>query len=167
MQGDSMEPLGREKRRPCLHLLTVSLQEPWDKHPSSCSQSRGEMMLWNESIFKRYIYIYILFLIGGWLLYNIALFSAMYQHESAIGLCMSPSSWASLPSPTPSHPSGLSQSSGFELPASYSKFPLALYFKYGDIYWIHLCNFLFWIRVYLIHSVVLASGMQQSDSVIM
>ena len=40
---------------------------------------------------------------------------------------MSPFSWSSLPSPAPSDPSRVSQSSGFELPASYSNFPLALY----------------------------------------
>ena len=31
-----------------------------------------------------------------------------------------------VPCPTPSHASMLSQSTGFELPASYSKFPLAV-----------------------------------------
>ena len=48
---------------------------------------------------------------------------------------MSPcNSWASLPPPTPSHYSRLSQGPRFELPASYSKFPLAIYFTYGNIY---------------------------------
>ena len=47
----------------------------------------------------------------------------------SIGICISPPSWASLPLPTPSHPSRLSQNPGFEFPASYiySKFPLATY----------------------------------------
>ena len=36
--------------------------------------------------------------------------------------------------PTPSHPSRLSESTGFELPASHSKFPLAIYFPYGNVY---------------------------------
>ena len=36
--------------------------------------------------------VFLMFLIGGSLLYNIVLFSAMYQHESAIGICMSPPS---------------------------------------------------------------------------
>ena len=48
--------------------------------------------------------------------------SAIHQHESAIGMYMSPPSWTSFPSPTPSHPSMLAQSTGFELPAVYSKF---------------------------------------------
>ena len=47
---------------------------------------------------------------------------------------MSPPSWTSLPPPTPSHSSQLSQSTWFELPASYSKFPLAIYFAYGNVY---------------------------------
>ena len=38
------------------------------------------------------------------------LLSATHQHESAIGTHMSPPSWTSLPPPTPSHPSRLSQS---------------------------------------------------------
>ena len=51
-------------------------------------------------------------LIGGQLLYNIVLISAIHQHESATGVHMSPPSWTPLPSPTPSHPSRLSQSPG-------------------------------------------------------
>ena len=52
------------------------------------------------------------FLIEGWLLYNVVLVSAIHQHESAIGIHMSSPSWTSLPPPTPSHPSRLSQSTG-------------------------------------------------------
>jgi len=43
---------------------------------------------------------------------------------------MSSTSWTSLPHPTLSHPYTLSQGFGFELPASYSKLLLAIYFKY-------------------------------------
>ena len=53
-----------------------------------------------------------LFLIGGYLLYYIVLVSAIYQHESAVGIYMSSPSRTSLPPPTPSHPSRLSQSTG-------------------------------------------------------
>ena len=35
---------------------------------------------------------------------------AVHHYELAIGICMSPSSWTSLPAPTPSHPSRLLQS---------------------------------------------------------
>ena len=52
-----------------------------------------------------------LFLIGEQLLHNIVLASAIYQHESVIGICMLPPSWTSLPPLTPSHPSRLSQRS--------------------------------------------------------
>ena len=53
---------------------------------------------------------FIYFLIEGWLLYRILLFSVKPQHESAIGIHVSPPSWTSLPSPSPSHPSRLMQS---------------------------------------------------------
>ena len=46
------------------------------------------------------------------MLHNIVLFSAIYQHKSAIGIHMSPRSWISLSPPTPSHLSRLSQSPG-------------------------------------------------------
>ena len=57
---------------------------------------------------------------------TLSFFSIIQQHESAIGVHISPPSWISLLPPTPSHPSRLSQSTGFELPAAYSKFPLAI-----------------------------------------
>ena len=63
--------------------------------------------------------------------------SAIHQHESAIGIHMSPTSWTSLPPPTLFYSSTLSQSTGFELPASYSKFSLDLYFTYGKIWTIN------------------------------
>ena len=71
------------------------------------------------------------FLIERWLLYSIMLVSAKYQHESAIGIPMSPP-FCSLPPPSPSHPSRLLQNP-FEFPESHSKFPLAIYFTYGNI----------------------------------
>ena len=43
-------------------------------------------------------------------------------------------SWTSLPLLTPSHPSRLSESTRFDLPASYSKFPLVIYFTYVNIH---------------------------------
>ena len=48
----------------------------------------------------------ILFLIGGKLLYNVVLVSAIQQHESAIGIQMSPPFGTSLPPPTLSTPPG-------------------------------------------------------------
>ena len=73
-----------------------------------------------------------LFLIGGWLLYNIVLVTAIRQHESAIGIHMFPPSWISCPPPIPPHISRWSQSTGFEFPATYRRFPLAIYFAYGN-----------------------------------
>ena len=52
----------------------------------------------------------IYFLIEGLLLYRILLFSVKPQHESAIGMHVSPPSGTSLPSPSPSHPSRLIRS---------------------------------------------------------
>ena len=51
------------------------------------------------------------------------LVSAIYQHESSH---MSQTSWTSFPPPTPSCRSRLSQSTRFELPASYNRFPWAV-----------------------------------------
>ena len=68
------------------------------------------------------------------MLFNIVLASAICQHESAIGIHMTPPPWTSLTPPTPFHPTGLSQSTGFELPESYNKFLLIIYFAYGNIY---------------------------------
>ena len=52
------------------------------------------------------------FLIRGKLLYNVVLFSVIYQHKSAIGINMSFPSWTSLPTFTSSDPSRLSKSTG-------------------------------------------------------
>ena len=48
------------------------------------------------------------------MLYNIVLLSAVYQHEAATGIHTSPPSQTSLPppTPTPSHSSRLTQSTG-------------------------------------------------------
>ena len=47
------------------------------------------------------------------MLYKILLIFAKHQHKSAMGIHMSPPSWASLPLLTPSSPSRLSQSPSF------------------------------------------------------
>ena len=57
----------------------------------------------------------------------------IYQHKLAVDMRV-PSFLTPLPPPSPPHPSRLSQSTRFELPASYSKFPLAIYFTYGNGY---------------------------------
>ena len=52
------------------------------------------------------------------------------QHESATGICVSHPSWTSLPPPTPSYPSKLSQSTGL----SSLCYIAALCFTYGSVY---------------------------------
>ena len=74
-----------------------------------------------------FILNFILFLIGGQLLYNSVVISAIYQHKSAIGPFL-------LKPPSLSQPSTLSQSTSFGFPASYSKFPLAVYFTYVKVF---------------------------------
>ena len=78
-------------------------------------------------------FIFPLFLIEGYLLYNIVLVSAMHPHESAIGIHMT------LPLEPPSHLSSHAtplscHRAQFEFPESYSKFPLAISFTYGSVY---------------------------------
>ena len=65
--------------------------------------------------------------------YRILLFSLKPQHESAIGIHISLSFQTSLPSPSLSHPSRLIQSSCLSFPETQSKFPLAIYFTYGNV----------------------------------
>ena len=62
------------------------------------------------------------------------LVSAIHPYESAIGIHMSPPSWIFSLLSALSHPSRLSQTTGFELPMSYSRFPLAIYCTYGNAY---------------------------------
>ena len=60
------------------------------------------------------LFIYLFFLIGVQLLYNVVLVSAVQQSESAVCIHISPLSWTYLPSPhpriPPSHPSRSPQS---------------------------------------------------------
>ena len=82
--------------------------------------SKKTLDLSNDSTFI--IYLFKLFIFGWEIIaHNIVLASVVYQQELAIGMRMP------LPlEPPTSHPSRLSQSSWFELPASYNKFPLAV-----------------------------------------
>ena len=69
------------------------------------------------------------------MLYNIVFISAIHQHESAIGICMSPLHWTSLPPPIPSSLCRLLHVTEpwFEFLESHSKL-LAIYFAYGSVY---------------------------------
>ena len=69
------------------------------------------------------------------MIYNIVLVSDIYQHESAISIiCPYAPSLLNLPSISHPFPSRSSHSTKFELPALYSKFPLNIYFTYGNVY---------------------------------
>ena len=63
---------------------------------------------------------------------QILFFSVKPQYESATGIYISLPFWTSFPSPSPSHPSRLIQSPCL-FPEPYSKFPLAIYFAYGNV----------------------------------
>ena len=67
------------------------------------------------------------------MLYRILLFSVIPQHESAIGIHISSPFRTSLPSPCTSNPSRLITEPLFELLEPQSKFPLAIYFTYGNV----------------------------------
>ena len=64
------------------------------------------------------------------MLYRILLFSVKPQHESATGYTYVPSL---LNLPPISLPSRLITEPLFEFPETYSKFPLAIYFTYGNV----------------------------------
>ena len=74
--------------------------------PSVCHEMRG----WDARIECCYICIFSNFFYWRIIALQNFLFSVKSQHESAIGIHTSPPFWTSLPSPSPSHPSRLSQS---------------------------------------------------------
>ena len=81
---------------------------------------------------KIHIYIY-LFLTDWWLLYNIGLISAIHQCELTMGVLISPPSWTFLSPPTFPTPLVVTEPWS-EIPESYSKFPLSIYFTYDSVY---------------------------------
>ena len=72
-----------------------------------------------------------LFLIGGSLFYNIVLVPEIHQHESAVGMHVSPPSWPSFP--PHSRPPDCHRAAGWA-PCVIRSFPLATYFIYGNVY---------------------------------
>ena len=66
------------------------------------------------------------------MLYRILLFFVKPQHESAMGIHISSLFWTPLPS-LPILPLSVDTEPLFKFPEPYSKFPLAVYFTYGNI----------------------------------
>ena len=90
--------------------LVISLFLTHPGHPQlllSILDFKGDNVC--SSNFLWYYFLNIFF-IGRELLYSMVLVTVIHQHESATGIYMSPPSWASLPGPSPSHPSRLSRS---------------------------------------------------------
>ena len=69
----------------------------------------------------------------NWMLITILWFLP-YINMSQPQVYMCSPSWTLLPPPSPPHPSALSQSTGFECPASCIKCALVIYFTYGNIH---------------------------------
>ena len=85
-------------------------------------------------IFKKFFLFLNLFFNRRIIALQCWLVSTIHQHVSAIGIHMSPPSWPSLLLPShPIPPLYVVTERWFEFPESYSKFPLALYFTYGNI----------------------------------
>ena len=89
------------------------------EHPVSCIEAGLEIYFTYDNI-----HVY-LFIIGEKLLYNVVLVFAIHQHESAIGIHLSPPSWNSFPHLTPFYPSSCHRAAGWapcitkQIPISY------------------------------------------------
>ena len=92
------------------------------------------LLLWRSGLKNPSIHYYFFiysFLIGGELPYNIVLISAIYQHESVIGICRSPPSWTSLLPPPYPTPLGCHRTLNLSF-LSHRKFSLAMNFKLNN-----------------------------------
>ena len=95
----------------------------------------GRPMCWYINFPITQCFLNFFFLIGVQLLYNVVLVSAVQQSESAICIHISPPSWTSLPPHTPPiPPTQVKTEHGAELPALYSRLPLAICFTHGSVY---------------------------------
>ena len=86
---------------------------------------------------QEFFFVLIYFLIGGKLLYNVVLVSAVQQHKSAIIICIPHPCWASLPSPNPT-PLGHHRVPGWA-PCVYRSFPKFLIRWHSSLFLIRKC----------------------------
>ena len=93
---------GKEPASQCRHVRDVG-----SNHGSRRSPRRRKWQ--NTPVFFFLFMFFLSFLLKDKLLYGILLFSVKPQHESAIGIHISPPFWTSISSPSPSHPSRLIQ----------------------------------------------------------
>ena len=89
---------------------------------------------YKESISFIYYNIYPFFLIGGQLLYNIVLVSAIQQCESAISIYIVPLFWPFLPCHPHPIPLHRAPATYVTLLMLFSNFPLAIYFTHDNEY---------------------------------
>ena len=85
----------------------------------------------NTVLFKKNLFIYF-----NWRIITLQYCDGFCHKLTWIshGYTCVPPSWTSLPLPSPSHPFGLSQCTGFENPVSCIELGLVIYFTYGNIH---------------------------------
>ena len=129
-------PSSNEKYPPILWVLPdhehfTTTRSKWQPISIECQENtfRVEINRYKEwdLFFKKIIFNWRMITILWWFLPYINT-SQSYSYTYA------PSLLTSLLSPSPSHPSRLSQSTSFGFPVSYRKFPLAMYFTHGNRY---------------------------------
>ena len=77
----------------------------------------GTKEIINVHCYCYYFFVFLKFIFNWRILYIVVLIYAIHQHESAIDIHMSPPSWASVPPPTLSYPSRLSQGTSLSSPS--------------------------------------------------
>ena len=110
----------------CLCFL-VFFHDMWFLPSEHCGLKRC-LIRFQFSFFKKIIYL-------NWriIALHIVMLFVIHRHESSLGACVPPS-WPALPAPSAPHRSLLSQSTGFECPASWTELALVNYFPYGNIH---------------------------------